>query len=330
MSEESKGLTEDSFESMLDDFDDSDNSVAAEESDATPVEVEPQEDNFSEEEVTDVVAEPPVEVPQEAEEVAPPTEVPVEEPVVPVVPVDNDVASSEYTYVVQKGFTQEGRTFRPGEVIPVKCRYCSFWEKEWLGAVRCKPGKTLDEAGNKMSVDIFSCESFFICKELEPELDAFLSMDLSEVLTVRRMLPSMKKLLDTEAWLNDMVDKKGMDVDKIQVFASSKGFVTSFTSTEQLVLAEQFLRTYARKLSAKDKAKMPPKLKFESGDWVEWVDLTTKAVIKGIVISKGRGQIKVAATEGASAGHSWSFNFKEWTAKRSPKITRKSVHEDER
>lgn len=329
MADEKTGLTADTFESMLDDFDDSNSDTAAtDEPDAVPEVAAPVEEPVQSTEVAEeaeVAVAPPVEEPETA--VEPETDG-MEAEDAP--PADDSDDSSEYTYVVQKGFTQEGRTFHPGETIPVKCRYCTFWEKEWLGSVRCRPGKPVGDEGDKMRADIFSCESFFVCKELEPEIDAFFSMGLAEILTVRRMLPSMRKLLATESWLNDQVDKKSLDVDKVQVFQAAKGFVSSFTSVEQLTLATQFIRSYVKTVSLKDSAKKPPLLKFESGDWVEWIDLTTKEVLKGIIITKGRGQIKVAVTEGVNAGHSWTFNFKEWCAKRSPKIVRKTVHEDVR
>ena len=258
-----------------------------------------------------------------------------EEPVVEAAPPSEKSASNapstEYTYIVQKGFIHEGRTFHAGETIPVKCRYCSLWEKEYLGKIRCKPGKLLDD-GSKMQADLFSCETFFICKELDFELNAFLSMGFAEVITVRRMIPAIKKLLETEGWMSDTVNRKEMDVDKVQVFQSAKGFITSFTSTEQITLAEQFLRSYAKILSLRDKAKRPPKVKFEAGDWIEWVDAATKEVIKGVILSKTRGQIKVAAIGKETdkyAGHSWTFNYKEFTETRLPRVIRKSVHEDQ-
>ena len=194
-----------------------------------------------------------------------------------------------------------------------------------------RSGKLLDDQ-SKMKPDIFSCESFFICKELELELDAYLSMNIAEVLTVRRMLPGMKQLLGTESWMSDTVDRKELPVDKVQVFQAAKGFVTSFTSIEQVLLAEQFLRSYAKILSMRDNAKKPAKLKFEAGDWVSWVDISTKEVIKGIVIFKARGQLRVAAVGKDTdkyAGHSWTFNYKEFMETRNPILLRKSVHKEE-
>lgn len=240
--------------------------------------------------------------------------------------------SEDTTYVVQRGFTVEGKTYHPGDTIMVKCKYCALWKKEWGGKVRCHPEKEWDD-GTKMSADKYSCESFFICKELEPELDNFLSMDHREVLTVRHMLTAAKHLLATELWVN----KKYADEDganPFAIFLNAKGFITSFTNVDQLDLSEAFIRTYANimadraKMAARSRKTRAPKIKFGRGDWVEWTDTVTQQQVKGIILYSSKGNIHIAGIDGVSAGQTMTFPTKEWKEKMAPKILKKASSTD--
>ena len=234
----------------------------------------------------------------------------------------------ETTYIVQRGFTVEGRTYHPGDTIMVKCKYCALWRKEWGNKVRCSPDLKWDD-GTFMNAEKYSCESFFICKELEPELDAFLTMDLPEILTVRRMLGAAKQLLAVEGWIRKRFVKNA-DVNPAEVFLNAKGFVTSFTNADQLWLSEDFIRTYANLMAkkAKENATRKPRAKrpsFGRGDWVEWTDSKTQQRVKGIIMYSSKGQIHIAMIDGALAGQNFSTPTKEWKDKMNPKILRKAT-----
>lgn len=233
------------------------------------------------------------------------------------------------TYEVQRGFTAEGgKTYHPGDVIPIQCRHCALWQREWLGRKRCGPGKRLDE-DTVMHPDRFSCETFFICKEYEAELGTFLDMSLPEIVTVRAMIAGIKKVLQATASLDRWVAKQeDFDGDPREIFMNAKGFVLSFNSLEQLKLAEGFIRDYANartKLDKKHSKKAAPRPKYNAGDWVSWVDSASKETVEGIILSIGRGNIYLAGTSKPHTGQKFTYKYKEWKSKYSPEITRKST-----
>jgi len=246
-----------------------------------------------------------------------------EEPIAPA-----DIDSIAATYVVQRGFTDtNGKTYHPGDVIPIQCRHCALWEREWLGKKRCSPGRRLDE-DTVMHPERYSCETFFICKENDPELTTFLNMSVPEILTVRAMLPGIKKILRAADFLDKWAEREDFKGDKGEVFTNAKGFVTVFSSLEQLLLAEGFMREYIKAASKRAAyTKRPPRPKFEPGDWIEWKDLKTGETIEGILLSKGAGNIHFAGTK-VHAGQKFTFKLKEWKKKCEPKITRKTSSPD--
>jgi hypothetical protein len=228
------------------------------------------------------------------------------------------------SYEVQRGFTAiGGKTYHPGDVIPIKCKHCALWEREWLGKKRCSAGRRLDE-DTVMHADRFSCGTFFICKEYEAELSTFLNMSLPEILTVRSMLPGIKKILSTADFLNRWAERHNHEEDLREVFKNAKGFVMSFGTLEQLALADGFIRQYAQVASQKARPKRPPKPKFESGDWVEWTDLGTRERIEGLILSIARGNIILAGVK-AQKGQKFTYKYKEWKKTRNPQITKKTA-----
>jgi hypothetical protein len=233
-----------------------------------------------------------------------------------------DGGDSENSYVVQKGFSEEGHTYHPGDVIPVKCKYCALWNREWLGKVRCSPGRMLE--GVPMSADRFSCEAFFICKEMDAELTAFLNMTLAEIQTIKRLLPGLKRLLNVEAWLEDWAEKNDTKKPVPEIWKNAKGFVIAFDSTEQIAYMDMFIRNYCNMLGKKEKEKKPPRQKYEAGDWVEFTDSRSKQLVSAIILSMGRGKIKLAGIN-AQAGQKYEFMFREWKASCKPKILRKTA-----
>jgi len=233
----------------------------------------------------------------------------------------SDVASS---YEVQRGFTAAGgKTYHPGDVIPIKCKHCALWEREWLGKKRCSAGRRLD-ADTVMSAERFSCGSFFVCKEYDAELSTFLSMSLPEILTVRSMLPGLKKILGASDFLGGWLERHAVEADLREVFANAKGFVMSFNNLEQLNLAEGFIRQYSKVASQKARPKRPPKPKFESGDWVEWKDLVSKERVEGLILSIARGNIILAGVK-SHKGQKFTYKYKEWKNTRDPQITKKTA-----
>lgn len=224
--------------------------------------------------------------------------------------------------MVQKGFSEEGHTFHPGDTIPVKCKYCTLWNREWMGKVRCSPGRMLD--GVPMSAERFSCGSFFVCKEMDAELAAFLNMTLAEVQTIKRLIPGIKRLLEVETWLAKWADGRDLGQSVSEVWKNAKGFITAFSSTEQIDYIEHFVRTYCNTLAKREKERKPPKRKFEAGDWVDFTERKSGQVVSAIILSMGRGLIRLAGVK-AQAGQKYEFPFKEWKATMNPKIMRKTA-----
>lgn len=233
------------------------------------------------------------------------------------------------SYVVQRGFTAaHGKVYHTGDTIAVKCQHCALWRKKWLGKVRCQAGHVLgnDEV---MSADKWSCGAFFICKEFEPELNTFLEMATEEVLVVRQMITGMKTVLAVEKWFDQWADGHAFDGDRQAVMTNARGFMLSFSSLEQLRLAEPYLRQYTKMRAKKEREKRPPRPKYEAGDWAEWTDLQTGERYSGIVLSKSHGKIYLAGVN-AQVGQKFTFKYKEWKKGRDPKIIRKSSDPDKK
>jgi len=338
------GLDSDLFaESALADDDEQDNEQeeteetsgqeeVIEESAEEKAPVEEQEEPEEEEEESEEQEEPESsdETENTAQEAEPPEELKKAEDEAPEAIPDIKRDESEAgvaSYVVQRGFTAaHGKTYHPGDTIAVKCQHCALWEKKWLGKVRCQAGHILGE-DEVMSIDKWSCGAFFICKEFEPELNTFLEMKIEEILVVRQMITGMKTVLGVENWFDKWAEGHTFDGDHQAVMTNARGFMLSFSSLEQLKLAEPYLRQYAKMRAKKEREKRPPRPKFEAGDWVEWTDLTTGERYSGIILSKSHGKIYIAGVN-AQVGQKFTFKYKEWKKGRDPKILRKSSDPD--
>jgi len=235
---------------------------------------------------------------------------------------EEDLSEVTYSYVVQKGFSEEGSTFHPGDVIPVKCKYCALWNREWLGKVRCSPGRLFEDV--PMSADRFSCETFFICKEMDAELVAFLNMSLPEIQTIKRLIPGTKRMLDVASWLDTWATKHEVKKPLPEVWRNAKGFITAFDSLEQIEYVAKFISSYCSALTKREKERRPRKPTYEAGDWVDFTDLKSGETVSAIILSMGRGLIRLAGIK-AQSGQKYEFKLKEWKKTRSPKIIRKTA-----
>lgn len=231
------------------------------------------------------------------------------------------------SYVVQRGFTAaHGKVYHPGDTVAVKCQHCALWGKKWLGKVRCQAGHVLGD-DEVMSVDKWSCGAFFICKEFEPELNTFLEMNVEEILVVRQMITGMKTVLGVEKWFDQWADSHSFDGDRRAVMTNARGFMLSFSSLEQLRLAEPYLRQYTKMRAKKEREKRPPRPKYEGGDSVEWTDLQTGERYSGMILSRSHGKIHIGGLN-RQIGQKFTFKYKEWKKGRDPKIIRKSSDPD--
>ena len=336
-----KGLDPDLFASNLDDDEadnegdvtpeDSASSTEAEDDSAAAEDTAEEETTEELADVTESTEEAPEdeeEEEEEAEETEEEEEVVVGEDTASVAAAAADDSSElndeTDTYVVQRGFTGEGgKTYHPGNVISVKCKHCALWKREWLGKIRCSPGRRLDE-NTVMHEDRFSCGEFFICKEFSPELTTFLNMNLAEIVTVRKMIPGIKKILQAPEFLESWVKVHNYSGDTSEAFINAKGFILSFSSEEQLLFSEEFIRQYAKIMTQRSRTKRPPRPKFEAGDWVTWVDSTSKDRVEGIILSIGRGNIYLAGVK-AYQTQKFVYKYKEWKSKYKPEITRKTA-----
>lgn len=233
-------------------------------------------------------------------------------------------------YEVQRGFTVDGKTYKTGEVIKVQCRFCVLWNREWLGKVRCYPGRTLSN-GTIMMADRFSCEQYFICKEMEIEFKSFLTLSHPAVSMVRQLLPATRHVLELERWARRFL-KRHQEVEPVEIFKVAKDFLSTFTSLPQIALIENFVRDYG-KLQADIDAKLNrkkggrPPLPHGQGDLVTWLEPEFGSVLKGVVVRRARGQIIVLCIDGPDhlLGQKLHYNYDEWRKTKKPTIIRKAV-----
>ena len=231
----------------------------------------------------------------------------------------DDTTKLGFTYVVQRGFTLEGTVYRVGDVIPVKCKFCALWKRKYGGIVRCYPDKQYSD-GVVMHEDKFSCESHFICRELEPELHVLLRMSYAEAAAARRMLIGYRLVTDAASWLDGQFLQLS-HAKKIEIFKTSKGFITSFTSTEQLDFLKRFLRQYVGLLRKRDQRRNKPKrLIVKPGNWVEWCEPIENRFVRGIVLSIFRGDIRLLGMGAYVDGKKFVYHMREWRETCSPKL----------
>lgn len=233
-------------------------------------------------------------------------------------------------YEVTRGFTVEGKTYRSGDVIKVQCRFCVLWQREWMEKVRCYPGRTLSN-GTILTADRFSCEQYFICKELELEFKTFLALSQTAVVMVRQMLPATRHVLELERWAHRSI-KRSDDTDPTEIFRVAKNFLSSFASLPQLTLIENFIRDYSKmqterntKLNKKRSGRPP--LPHGTGDLVSWLEPEFGSVIKGVVVKRARGMITILCIDGPEhlLGQKMKHGYDDWRNNKNPTIVRKAV-----
>jgi hypothetical protein len=242
-------------------------------------------------------------------------------------PLENGVTK----YEVRRGFALEGKSYRPGDIIQVQCRFCVLWQREWMGKIRCYPGRTLGN-GTIMTADRFSCEQYFICKELEPEFKNFLALSQTAVTMVKQLLPAARHVLELERWAHRCV-RKSEDTDPGEIFRVAKDFLGSFSSLPQLELMENFIRDYS-KLQAEHNAKLKkkrrsgrPPLPHNQGDLVSWLEPEFGSVVKGVVVKRGRGAIVILFIDGPDhlLGQKMKYDYDDWRKTKNPSLVRKAV-----
>jgi hypothetical protein len=233
-------------------------------------------------------------------------------------------------YEVTRGFTIEGKTYQSGDIIKVQCRFCVLWQREWMEKVRCYPGRTLSN-GTIMTADRFSCERYFICKELEPEFKTFLALSHTAVLMVRQLLPASKHILELERWAHRCI-KRNDDTNPTEIFRVAKNFLASFASLPQLTLIENFIRDYSKMQSERNvklnkKRSGRPPLPHGTGDLVSWLEPEFGSVIKGVVVQRARGMITILYIDGPDhlLGQKMKYVYNDWRKDKNPTIVRKAV-----
>jgi len=233
-------------------------------------------------------------------------------------------------YEVRRGFTVDGKTYKPGDVIKVQCRFCVLWQKEWMEKVRCYPGRTMSN-GTIMTADRFSCAQYFICKEMEPEFKTFLALAPPAVMMVRRLLPAARHVLELERWAHHFL-KHYPDTNPGDVFRVAKDFLSAFSSLPQILLIENFVHEYS-KLQSEKMAKLRrkksgrPPLPHGQGDLVSWLEPELGSTIKGVVVKRARGRIVVLCIDGPEhlLGQKMKYGYEEWRNDKKPTIVRKAV-----
>jgi hypothetical protein len=233
-------------------------------------------------------------------------------------------------YEIQRGCTVDGKTYRVGDVIKVQCRFCVLWNREWMGKVRCHPGRTLNN-GTIMKADRFSCEQYFLCKEMEPEFRAFLTLSRPAVTMVKQLLPATRHVLELERWARRFL-KRHPGTSPAELFRTAKDFLSSFNSLPQLVLLERFVRDYSKLQTERDaqlnkrKGGRPP-MPHGQGDLVTWLEPELSSVIKGVIVKRARGQLVVLCIDGPDhlLGQKLRYNYDEWRQYKKPTIIRKAV-----
>jgi hypothetical protein len=233
-------------------------------------------------------------------------------------------------YEIQRGCTVDGKTYRAGDVIKVQCRFCVLWNREWMGKIRCCPGRTLNN-GTIMTADRFSCEQYFLCKEMEPEFRSFLTLSRPAVTMVKQLIPAARHVLELERWARRFL-KRYPGTSPAELFKTAKDFLSSFNSLPQLVLIESFVRDYSKLQTERDaklnkrKGGRPP-MPHGQGDLVTWLEPELSSVIKGVIVKRARGQLVVLCIDGPDQllGQKLRYNYDEWRQQKKPTIIRKAV-----
>jgi hypothetical protein len=210
--------------------------------------------------------------------------------------IDSKVNKQHYTVV--NGFELGGKTFKPGQVINVACKYCALWNTP----IAAKGGKCLCYAGAKvtfslneeediewrMQPDRYSCQRYFVPLDV-PDVVAFLKDDVHSVAVLRYALPIASAIASAQGKFGTYVEKNKID-DSVAdtLLGTINDFAQLFTSAEQIAYVRPLLPFLTKKLRAKHKAKAAGrKAAYAPGDDVSWTDRNTGGTVSGLVRTVG-------------------------------------------
>lgn len=249
---------------------------------------------------------------------------------------DEDEDDGYMSYTIRgKSYSIDGETFSRGDTVPVQCKHCAFWEMEVgvLGNKRhCFSGRKAESDGTIYAEDTFSCGSFFIPKDVIPDMGLFFSLDIDELEAFRRFFTLAARTEVSKEKVRDRyrkwADKNNVVGDVEETLALAEQYMFGM-SEQALKYSKQFFVMYVLKLLRMRTKSASAKTSFRIGDWVHWKPIDSEERLYGMIIGLGRGNLKLAGAGKTNKGTGYEYPFKYWKAKCDPSIDIKTVREAE-
>lgn len=253
----------------------------------------------------------------------------------------NSKENNKMMYTVQKGYDDNGNQIAPGEKVSLACRNCALWDAETpaLETKLCYPGRDLGD-GRTMQPHQWSCEEFFISREMQETLAEYLEMDVHEVQFIRKLAKihetrlkyqeKIKKMEQSaEEWFTRYQETNKVDLDLGALRKKGEDLLSQFGTTEHFRYALPFFYAYAVSAGKHQRRKDAKAKRFEGGDWVTWIDRKTKKRLLGIVRTNAIGLIKIANADPEAQVSDYTFKYGEWKKYCKPEHFKKRVEAED-
>lgn len=249
---------------------------------------------------------------------------------------DEDGEEEEVSFYTVKGegYSIGEQKFSRGDVVPIQCQHCAFWDREIsiLGnKALCFDGRKAKSDGTIYSADKFSCGTFFIPKDFSEE-DKFFEMSIDQLEAFRRFytlaLRTEKSKEKVRARYRKWAEKHDITVDVEETIELAEKYM--FSMNEQAMkYSKQFFVKYVPKLLDRRTKSATPKETFRVGDWVYWKPTDSEDRLLGLIMGLGRGKLKLAGVGKTNKGVGYEYPFKYWKAQCEPEVHIKTVPKGE-
>lgn len=174
----------------------------------------------------------------------------------------------------------------------------------------CMPGRPVNlkiggvDRSWRMSEDRFSCQAYFVPKELEPLLE-LLTDDYDDVAAIRWIFPAVRKLFILRERVTKRYEKIGRDAEAVDRFMEQLvSAAMLFRSSEQIEHITPLVEYVANSLKIKRKKRTAKKrTKIAAGDEVSWTDEITGERVQGFIRTiAARNKTITLMVSGDSAG----------------------------
>ena len=241
----------------------------------------------------------------------------------------------EETYVVQSGYNLNGDEYVTGDVVPVSCQHCALWQLETPLGMLCHPKRQVDTDDKKnpifMTPDRWSCQDFFVSRELSGAVDKFIGLELpvlnlfKKVATVHATkLRGQERALE---WFEQKCQNDHPALNAEEAIENVEAALEAFTTSQQMDLATGFFNEYSGLAKRRQSNNAKKKFRFALGDTVGWTDRSTGQDCEGYVAKNAAGLIALICVKGPHAGVTMSFKLKDFRQSYAPSIVKKGVHQ---